>query len=38
METFGASAPAERLMEAFGFTPEAVLSRIENHWPDMAFR
>ncbi|MCL4461352.1 MAG: transketolase [Nitrospirae bacterium] len=38
METFGASAPAERLMEAFGFTPEAVLARIGERWPGESFR
>jgi transketolase len=37
METFGASAPAERLMEAFGFTPVAVLSRIDKQWPGGSF-
>lgn len=38
MTTFGASAPAEKLMEAFGFTPEAVVSRIDEHWPGNSFR
>jgi len=38
MTTFGASAPAEKLMEAFGFTPEAVVSRIDEHWPGGSFR
>ncbi|MHB8422151.1 MAG: transketolase [Leptospirales bacterium] len=36
MTTFGASAPAEKLMEAFGFTPGAVLEKIAQHWPDKA--
>lgn len=36
MSTFGASAPYERLMEAFGFTPAAVLKKIGERWPDWA--
>ena len=38
MTTFGASAPYERLMEAFGFTPEAILEKISQRWPDRAVR
>ncbi len=36
MSTFGASAPYERLMEAFGFTPAAILKKIGERWPDWA--
>jgi transketolase len=36
MESFGASAPYERLMEAFGFTPPAVLKKIGERWPEWA--
>ncbi len=38
MTTFGASAPYERLMEAFGFTPEAILEKIAQRWPDRVGR
>lgn len=31
IDHFGASAPAERLAEEFGFTPEAIAARVRSH-------
>ena len=32
LDHFGASAPADKLEEAFGFTPDAVLAKIVGHF------